>query len=128
MKVLRSALLVAAALLSLLFLIAFFRVISPLLEDRGIFEFTVISIPDVAFLRFWDHERKEFGPLTLQWFKVADDPTGHATVRYRFHSCYLALPAAGILIYALYKLAGRLRRATLMRSKSLEVRKLLTGK
>ena len=90
--------------------------------------FDVFDSADVAFLRFWDHERRIFGPLTLQLFKVADDPTGHATVIYRFHSCYLALPATGILIYAICKLGAQLRRAALNRTSSLEARKLLTGK
>ena len=111
MRFLRTTLLTVVSVFSLLYLIGFSRAVWPLRdswEDDG---FRIFAYPEITAYTPFDLQRHAWGARSWSLFQVADFPTGEARVVFSFPSWPGALPAAGVLIYAVFYICHKRRAA-----------------
>jgi hypothetical protein len=111
MRFFRTILLAVVSVLSVLYLIGFVRAVLPLRDSWQDDGFRIFCYPQITAYTPFDLQRHAWGPRSWSLFQVADFPTGEVRVVFSLPSWYLALPSAGILIYAVFFICHKRRAA-----------------
>ncbi len=111
MRFLNAIIVALLSALSLYYLVGFTRSVWPLRDSWEDDRFRIFAYPEVTAYTPFDVEHHAWGARRWMLFKVGDFPTGEARVVFSFPSWYLALSAAGVLIYAVFYFCHRRRAA-----------------